>query len=83
MASITIQPKTYPNGTAVGMEVVATSFSAMATYCHLYCKLVDAEDETLYDCNILLADEDFANWGADNGYIIDFAAAKLEVNIVE
>lgn len=83
MASIEIQPKTYPNGIAVGLDVVASSFSARATYCDLYCKLSDSEGGTLYECNILLDGEDFADWGFDNEYLVSFAAGKLEVNIVE
>lgn len=78
-----IQPLIIPIvGTATKLVVRVLPFDMTATNCDFYYGLLDADDKTLIEGNLNMNDTDFAAWGADNQYCIQWAANKLGITLI-
>ena len=86
---INILPVTiFSKGTADKLVLKVLDFDMTATTAIFYYALVDTISPsnnsfiTLLDGNIEMTESEFANWGADNQYCINWAASKLGVIII-
>ena len=69
-------------GEAVAINVTAGGFSADATSCQLFYNLVDAGNQQIYTETLLLAGEDFAGWGQDNYYLVQYTCTTLGLTLI-
>lgn len=86
---INIQPVTiFSKGTADKLILKVLDFEMTANTATFYYALVDTVSPsnnsfiTLLDGNIEMTESEFANWGADNQYCINWAASKLGLTII-
>jgi hypothetical protein len=79
----TIQPTSLGiAGEAVAINVSAGGFSSDATSCQLFYNLVDEKVQQIYNGTLLLSGSDFANWGQDNYYIVEYTCNTLGLVLI-
>ena len=79
----TIQPTSLGiAGEAVAINVSSGGFSADATSCQLFYNLVNEKVEQIYNGSLLLSGTDFANWGQDNYYIVQYTCTTLGLVLI-
>ena len=69
-------------GEAVAINVAAGGFASSATSCQLFYSLVDEGNQQIYNGTLLLAGEDFADWGQDNYYLVQYTCATLGLTLI-
>lgn len=69
-------------GQAVAINVSAGGFSADATSCQLFYNLVDSNNQQIYNSNLLLGGDGFANWGQDNYYLVQYVCNDLGLTLI-
>ena len=69
-------------GEAVAINVAAGGFASSATTCQLFYNLVDEGNQQIYNGTLLLTGEDFADWGQDNYYLVQYACATLGLTLI-
>lgn len=85
-----IQPIVFPiKGTATELEVKVNSFSMEAKNADFHYRLTDSGDlatlrskKVIDEGNISMTEQEFAEWGADNNYCIQWAANKLGITLI-
>jgi hypothetical protein len=86
-----IEPITFPiKGVATNFELRVMPFSMDATTATFhYLLLPDLGSEPLSfkkiisEGDIIMSEEEFANWGADNNYCLEWAANKLGLTLIK
>jgi hypothetical protein len=79
----TIQPTSLGiAGEAVAINVAAGGFAANATSCQLFYNLVNEANEQIYTGVILLTGQDFAGWGQDNYYLVQYTCTTLGLTLI-
>ena len=79
---ITINPITFPIlGTATKLDLIVLNFSMQSTTAEFYYCLYSADDIKVIEGNIRMDEQEFAQWGADNSYCINWACQKLNLSL--
>lgn len=80
---IQIKPIQFPIlGTATKLNLIVLNFTMEATTANFYYCLYDANDNKIIDGNISMTEQEFAQWGADNNYCINWACNKLNLQLI-
>lgn len=85
-----IQPIVFPiKGTATELEVRVNGFSMEAKTAIFHYRLIDntkpksmGVNKLIDEGNLSMNQQDFAQWGADNNYCIEWAANKLDLTLI-
>jgi hypothetical protein len=85
-----IQPIVFPiKGTATELELKVNGFLMEAKTADFHYRLIDSGDlqmlkakKVIAEGNLLMTKEEFAQWGADNNYCIEWAAYKLGLTLI-
>jgi len=85
-----IQPVVFPiKGTATQLELKVNSFSMEANTAEFHYRLTSDGDLQLLKAgkvidagNLTMTNDEFAQWGADNNYCIQWAANKLGLTLI-
>lgn len=85
-----IQPVVFPiKGTATELEVRVNGFPMDATTAEFHYKLTTSGDlatlkpkKLIAEGNLEMTESEFAQWGADNNYCIEWAANKLGLTLI-
>lgn len=86
-----IEPIVFPiKGTATELEVRVNGFPMEAKTAIFHYRLINNTNPELMgvnklidEGNLTMSQEEFAAWGADNQYCIDWAANKLGVTLIK
>ena len=62
---------------ATQLRVTSGTMQTTATTCKLYFELFDVNDNCLFDGNLDLTEQQFADWGADNVYLEEVVIEAL------
>jgi hypothetical protein len=77
-----IQPVTVPgfNTTGTATKIMqAVNYTIGMTEMHVPYSLLNADDEVLWNGNVLIDSAELAAWGTDNDYMIDLVCTKAGV----
>lgn len=79
-----IDPVEFPIfGIADQLTVLILPFYVDASTCNTYWRLSNSEtDQTVVEGNYELTEQEFADWGNDNTFLLNCVAAHLEVTIL-
>lgn len=85
-----IEPVVFPiKGTATELEVRVNGFLMEAKTAEFHYRLTDSGDlqmlkakKVIDEGNLSMTKEEFALWGADNNYCIEWAANKLGLTLI-
>lgn len=85
-----IEPVVFPiKGTATELEVRVNSFSMEANTADFHYRLTTSGDlqkllpkKLIDEGNLSMTESEFAQWGADNNYCIQWAANKLGLTLI-
>lgn len=85
-----IQPVAFPIiGTATELEVIVNSFLMDAKTADFYYRLTDSGDlanlkpkKLITEGTLSMNESEFAQWGADNNYCIEWVANKLGLTLI-
>ena len=85
-----IEPVVFPiKGTATELEVRVNSFTMEATTADFHYRLTTSGDlatlkpkKLIDEGNLSMTESEFAQWGADNNYCIEWAANKLDLTLI-
>lgn len=85
-----IQPLVFPiKGIATNFELIVNAFSMDAKTANFHYRLTSDGDlqllkagKVIDEGNLTMTNEEFAEWGADNNYCIQWAANKLGITLI-
>lgn len=78
-----IQPIIVPiKGTATNINLIVLNFPMNAKTAIFYYSLTDDSNNGVIDGNIEMTESEFAGWGSDNSYCINWACDKLGLTLI-